>query len=50
MSPLHKCLRESKERTEAGTILEMRANKKKANKKAHEKVISSGEESGENEC
>ena len=45
ISPLHKCLRQSKDRVERGTMLEIRAIRKKANKKAHEKVIYSGEES-----
>ena len=45
ISPLHKCLRQSKDHVERGTMLEIRAIRKKGNKKAHEKVIYSGEES-----
>ena len=45
ISPLHKCLQQSKDHVERGTMLEIRAIRKKGNKKAHEKVIYSGEES-----
>ena len=48
MSPRQRCLRASNKLAEGGTIFEMRAIKKKANKKAHEKLMSEAEV--EEEC